>query len=484
VEPPETPGGSCSLTLELIAANGVETQAALSVPAPLVTCRSSSSGREVAGTGRLEGSEVRFRAVLSPDWGVLEWHQPVALALRDGSRVELAGRYVKQTEAASLASARLAFDTVDRELNAVYRRLLAARGPAASSAVRADQRRWLVFRDFTLFDGDNADAVGPGTSAHVREQGRRTLARTRFLAALLEPPGTDPGDTLFADGRSGRVAVRRVGDGLAFAAAVQFPSVNAADAPPSVPCTISGVARPSGPNVWLADPDTMAAFDDTWRPEPLRLAFDPEGRLRVEPAGDQPGRLARVLQGPYAPQRRLAPAEAPLRSLLWRLPARAFDDTTEGLSDAERQSLVLTGAGGTFKVAAETPDRLMLRHHDGHVVVLRLAGASGSAVLVVEQTNGRNLSLQVWRQADAASPIVEWRDALPVLPAGAFFEAGSGAEPIAPGARTRQVIHIDGTGTLRLSLQVDGGSHQPDREFILDWDGFGFVVEQGRRPRP
>jgi uncharacterized protein YecT (DUF1311 family) len=478
VEPPETSGGACYLSLVVLAGNGVETQAATSDQGPPATCRKTPDGHEVVGTSRIEGREIRYRATVTVDWRVLEWTQPAAVALRDGRFFQLAGRYERLTEPMRLASAKAAFDAVDRDLNLVYRRLVASRDPVALTALRADQRRWLAFRDFTLFDGDNAESVGPGTSSHVREQSRRTLARIRFLTALLDPPGSDPGDTLYSDGRSGNVAVRRVGEALAFSARIQFPSLNVVDAPPSVPCSVSGLALPEGANAWLAEPRAMTASDPSWTPDALRLAFDPQGRLRVEAAGRSPGMLARVIQGTYAPQRRLVPAEAPLRSLLWQLPERAFNDTTEGLSDSERRSLVLTGAGGDFAVRAETADRLVLRHHDGLVTLLRFAGADGSAVLAVELSNGRNLSLQVWRQASAAGPFLEWEDAVPVLPVRAFFAADPGAEPGTRLPGGRQVVYIDGTGSLRMSLLEDGRAVSSDYEFVLEWDGFGFVAVQ------
>ncbi len=476
VEPPETPGGACYLSLVVLSGNGVETQAATSDQGPPATCRKTPDGHEVVGTSRIEGREIRYRATGTIGWRVLEWTQPAAVTLRDGSIFELAGRYERLTEPTRLASAKAAFDAVDRELNTVYRRLVASRDPVALTALRADQRRWLAFRDFTLFDGDNAESVGPGTSSHVREQSRRTLARIRFLAALLDPPGSDPGDTLFSDGRSGTVAVRRVGDALTFSAMVQFPSLNVVDAPPSVPCSVSGVALPSGANAWLAAPGAMTASDPVWKPETLRLAFDPQGRLRVEAAGRPPGLLARVIQGTYAPQRRLVPAEAPLRALLWQLPERAFDDTTEGLSDSGRQSLVLTGAGGDFAVRAETADRLVLRHHDGLVTLARFAGAEGGAVLAVEQTNGRSQSVHVWRQTSAGSPFLEWTDAVPVHQVRAFFTADPDGELAARRSRSRPAVYIDDAGALRVCLLVDGGAPSPDHEFVLEWDGFGFVT--------
>lgn len=474
----ETPGGPCHLELVVSAANGIETQAATSTPAPPATCRRTAAGQDVTGRSRLEGRELPYRARLGSDGRVLDWISPESVTLRNGSVHVLAGRYTRLDEPTRVASARASFDAVDRELNAVYRRLLAARPPELVSALRADQRRWLKYRDFTLFDGDDAEAVGPGTSAHLREQGRRTLARVRFLTSLLDPPRTDVGETLFSDGRSGTVAVRRIGDALAFSAVVEVPRLNAPGAPGDVPCRLSGVARPSGPLAWEAHPEAMAVSDKTWTPERLLLSLDGDGRLRIAAAGPQAGMLARVLAGEYAPLRRLTPAEAPLRSLVQELPAQAFDDTTDGLQGAERQSLLVTGSGGSFRIGTETPDHLYLRYPGGHVRIARFPGADGGAVLAVEQANGRNLSVQLWRQTAAREPLVPWEDALPAIPAGDFFASGADKEGAWATAKGRPVTLLDDSGALRQSLQAHEGGAEPDYAFVLAWDGFGFVAER------
>ncbi|MCL4810796.1 MAG: hypothetical protein KJ062_23800, partial [Thermoanaerobaculia bacterium] len=97
-------------------------------------------------------------------------------------------------------------------------------------------------RDFTLLDGDDAASVGPGTATHLRQQGLRTLDRTRYLGALLDPPRTGLGQTLYSDGRSGTIAVRRLGDALAFTASVGIPGFDAPNVPRDVPLRLSGVA--------------------------------------------------------------------------------------------------------------------------------------------------------------------------------------------------------------------------------------------------
>jgi hypothetical protein len=466
-EEPERPGAPCFLELELLAGNRVEVRAA--TPAPTrASCRRTEAGWEISGTSRLEGRELAFRASVRPDGSGLEWTSPRSVTLRDGSVHLLAGRYPRLGEAARAAAARAAFEAVDRELNAVYRRLVAARPPEAVAALRADQRRWLKYRDFTLLDGDDAASVGPGTAPHLRRQGLRTLERLRYLGALLDPPRTALGETLYADGRGGTIAVRRLGDALAFAVRADLPGFDLPNVPRDVPLRVSGVARPSGPSAWEALREAMTVSDATWAPERLRLSLGAGGRLRVEDAGSEAGPLARVLAGDYAPLRRLAPADSPLRAMIADLPAQAFDDTTDGLEGAERQALLSTGSGGSFRIGAESPDRLSLRFPGGHVKVAFFAGAEGGAVLAVEQVNGRNLSVQIWRQVGWGEPFVAWPEGLP--------------------ARGNAVVHLDDSGMVRRTRPGSGGGAAPDRARALAWDGFGFVPEgadaTSRQARP
>lgn len=456
-EEPEAAGAPCFLDLELLAANRVETRAATPTPTR-VSCRRTEAGWEISGTSRLEGRALAFRASVRPDGSALEWASPKSVTLRDGSALPLAGRYPRLGEAARAAAARTAFEAADRELNAVYRRLVAARPPEAVAALRADQRRWLKYRDFTLVDGDDAASVGPGTASHLRQQGLRTLERVRYLGSLLDPPRTALGETLYSDGRGGTIALRRLGNSLAFAVQVGVPGFDVPGVPRDVPVRLTGVARPSDPLAWEALPEAMAVADGTWAPERLPLSLGADGRLRVEAAGKEAGLLARVLAGDYAPLRRLAPAESPLRALVADLPAEAFDETTDGLEGAERQALLTTGSGGSFTIGAESADQLYLRFPGGHVRVAFFPGADGGAVLAVEQVNGRNLSLQLWRQAAWGAPFVAWKEGL--------------------AARGDAAAHLDDSGRIRLTRSGGGGGAAADDARVLSWDGFGFAAER------
>jgi uncharacterized protein YecT (DUF1311 family) len=463
-EEPERPGAPCFLELGLLAANRIEARAATPTPTR-ASCRRTESGWEVSGSSRLEGREIALRASVRPDGSALEWTSPRSVTLRDGSVHALAGRHARLGEPGRAAAAREAFEAADRELNAVYRRLVAARPPEAVAALRADQRRWLRYRDFTLFDGDDAASVGPGTAAHLRQQGLRTLERVRYLGALLDPPRTDLGETLYSDGLGGTIAVRRLGDVLAFTASVGIPGFDVPNVPRDVPLRLGGVARPAGSLAWEALPGAMAVSEKTWAPERLRLSLGAGGRLHVGSAGGEGGPLARVLTGEYAPLRRLAPADAPLRALVSDLPAEAFDDTTDGLEGAERLALLSTGSGGSFTIGAESPDQLLLRFPGGHVRIALFAGTDGGAVLAVEQVNGRNLSVQLWRQAAAGERFVAWTEGL--------------------AARGRGVLHLDDSGTMWRTRPASGGGAASDGTQVLVWDGYGFVAERGEAtPRP
>jgi uncharacterized protein YecT (DUF1311 family) len=456
-EEPERPGAPCFLDLEVLAGNGIEARATTPTPTR-ATCRRTDPGWEVSGTSRLEGRELAFRASVRADGSALEWTSPGSVTLRDGSVHALAGRYPRLSGPARAAIARASFEAADRELNAAYRRLVAARPPEAVAALRADQRRWLKYRDFTLVDGDDADSVGPGTATHLRQQGRRTLERVRYLGALLDPPRGAPGETLFSDGRSGTIAVRRLGDALAFSVRVGIPGFDVPNVPRDVPLRLSGVARPSGSLAWEALPGAMAVSEKTWAPERLRLSLGADGRLRVGAADGEAGLLARVLTGEYAALRRLAPADGPLRALISDLPAQAFDDTTDGLAGAERLALLTTGSGGSFTIGAESPDQLFLRFPGGHARIALFAGTEGSAVLAVEQVNGRNLSVQLWRQAAWGEPFVAWTEGLP--------------------ARGRAVLHLDDSGAILRTRPGSGGGAGPEDTHVLAWDGYGFVAER------
>jgi uncharacterized protein YecT (DUF1311 family) len=468
------------LSLVVLENNGVATRADTQLPNP-ARDRKTKAGIELTGTNRLHGREYRYRANLSRDRSTLEVLEPKSVLLADGTKLELAGRYGDLSEKTRASAARAAFDPIDKELNALYGKLVATLDPAAQERLRAEQRRWLKYRDFTAYfdaDGDFAERVmGPGTAPHFRQQGQRTLERIEFLKSLLaKPPQVETANTLYSDGRGGTFAVGRVDDAVFYSATVWYPHLRDSDeSSHHILCTVSGLARPAGENSWVAKPEDLVATEAAWKAEPLRLVFEPAGGLRVEAAGTA-GRLARVVSGSYHQLRASAPAEEPLRSLLLQLPETAFEETTEGLSSAGKKSLALTGTGGTFKIEKETQDDLVLRHHDGTVELRRLKADDGTAVVAVEQTNGRNLFLHLWRKARAGDPFTLWENVPPKPPVEKFFAKELGDDAARIKGQSHQVIHFDKGQGLRITLEVRLETPQPDYYFSLNWDGCGFAV--------
>ena len=475
------------LSLEVLENNGVGRRADTRMPNP-ARDRKTKAGIELTGTNRLHGREFRYRANLSRDRSTLEMLDPKSVLLADGTKLELAGRYGDLSEGTRASAAKAAFDPIDKELNAVYGKLVAALDPAAQEQLRAEQRRWLKYRDCTMYfdaDGDFAERVmGPGTAPHFRQQGQRTLERIEFLKSLLaKPPLVETANSLYSDGRGGTCAVGRVDDAVFFAVVVEYPHLRDADETlRHLPCTVSGLARPAGENTWLAKPEDLITEEEPLKAEPLRLVFDPAGVLRVEAAGPA-GRLARVVSGSYHRLRASAPAEEPLRSLWCQLPETVLNITTEGLTVAEKRTLALTGTAGIFKIEKETQDRLVLRHPDGTVELRRLKGDDGAAVVAVEQTNGpRNHLMQLWRKARAGDPFSLWENILPKPPVERFFaeELGDDAAKI-KGQSHHVILFEEGTG-LHVGLNVSNlDDRQPDYCFALDWDGFGFAVERKKQ---
>jgi len=240
------------------------------------------------------------------------------------------------------------------------------------------------------------------------------------------------------------------------------------------------LARSAAENTWVATPGDLLTMEGALKAEPLRLVFEPAGLLRADAAGTG-GPLARVVRGSYRRLRAAAPAEEPLRSLLCQLPETAFEETTDGLTTAEIKSLALTGTGGTFKIEKETQDDLVLRHPDGTVELRRLKGNDGAAVVVVEQSNGRNHLMQLWRKARAGDPFTPWEITPPRLPVEEFFAEELGDDAAKINGQSHQVILLEEGTCLRLCLSVVNLENwQPDYSFTLDWDGFGFALQRNQ----
>lgn len=477
--------GDLWFNLTVFGANGVGQRASTSFPVDPAGLREANGGLEFGGTSRLQGREIRVRAVVRRDRSSLEVTEPKSVLLADGTELPLAGRYADLSEEIRASRAKAALKPVDEELNAVYRRLVATLDPTAVEELRADQRRWLNYRDFTVMDSDGPGPDGPGSAPHFRQQARRTIERTAYLRAILsQPPAAGEGGALYSNGRGGTFAVGRIDEAIVFSASLRYPKLHSGDPRWGDDLTLGGLASPAGGTIWLAKPEDIFTEDvsnpDEGTVESLRLAFDPSGRLRVEAADESlpPGPLARVVGGTYHRLEALAPAQEPMRLLLVGLSERAFDDTTEGLESADKKALALTGGGGTFKLEKETADRLILNHHDGRVRLLRLAAADGAVVVAVEQTNGRNLTMQLWRKARAGDALRLWEGALPKPPVEKFFATDLGAGLAKVRDQSAYVYQLHSGHGLDLSLEVRSEKPLPGYHFSLDWDGFGFELER------
>ncbi len=78
--------------------------------------------------------------------------------------------------------------------------------------------------------------------------------------------------------------------------------------------------------------------------------------------------------------------------------------------------------------------------------------------------NGRNLSVQLWRQAAWGEPFVAYPEGLAALGRG--------------------VLHLDDSGTLRQTRSGSGSGRASDDTRVLAWDGFGFVAERADAAAP
>lgn len=91
-----------------------------------------------------------------------------------------------QSQNALTRQATEAFDQADAELNAVYRKLMAAIPEARRARLKEAQRAWIVFRDA---DGRFAASAMEGGSAYpmiyAGSRARLTQERTRYLTDLL-----------------------------------------------------------------------------------------------------------------------------------------------------------------------------------------------------------------------------------------------------------------------------------------------------------
>lgn len=76
--------------------------------------RKTKAGIELSGTIRQHGQEFPYRANVSHDRSTLEVLEPKSLLLADGTKLEVAGRFGDLSEKSRAASAKAAFDRIDK----------------------------------------------------------------------------------------------------------------------------------------------------------------------------------------------------------------------------------------------------------------------------------------------------------------------------------------------------------------------------------
>ncbi len=177
----------------------------------------------------------------------------------------------------------------------------------------------------------------------------------------------------------------------------------------------------------------------------------------------------------------VGPADEPMRAVLARLPAAIFDDTTEGLSEPDKRTLLLTGASDFFQLEEPATDFVRVRYRDGQVDLRRFSRADGGAVIAVATANLRARSFGLWRISAADKTPQSWplEQALPPLGASDFYQDPDDAAAASRGLLEFSLrpnlaeIHADWT---RLK---DGP--EPDIDIDLVWNGVGFdVIRSGR----
>jgi uncharacterized protein YecT (DUF1311 family) len=320
----------------------------------------------------------------------LQWLQPRRLAMPDGTLVELAGSHALLSEEVRLALAEARFRIADGRLNELYRLLRAGRAPEWFADLRHNQRRWLKQRDHFIADGDDYHLNGPGTTAFIREQTRRTRQRILFLEALAQPASAvSANGSRFGDGLGWELRLAPVVDGRSFFDLRGAHHHNNGDKL-QLPPLLCGPAAREGNDGWVLRGTGVGGKGSSGEHEPLTLIVDGGGGLLYRI--DDPSwslRLYRLGE--------LSPAQLPLPHLLLRLPPEAFDDATEGMNHAEKIALLERGESTFYRLEEQGADYLRVGYRDGAIDIRRYPGADGGAVLAVTISNVRARTFQLWR---------------------------------------------------------------------------------------
>jgi len=428
--------------------------------------------------GPVRGTAVKVRVLFEKDDTALLWRQPSQLKAVDGASVEIAGRHLRLNEASRRAAAERHFALADKDLNNVYLRLRRAMPSEDFAELRLNQRKWLKYRDRFIADGDDSEINGPGSIPFRQAQTARTLERTDFLLALERTPKDDPplagrySDGIDWELRLGEIP--QVGDHLLFVLQYSLSQRRGLEWP--LPVIVSGCgSRNEDGRSWALDGK-----------EVNEISSDIEEALSLTPAADL---RSLMMSGSNLPSfgirlRRVAdvgPADEPMRAVLMRLPAAVFDETTEGLSEAGKTELALTGASGPFRLEEPATDFLRILYRDGQVDFCRFQGADGGAVIAVATANLRARGFGLWRISAADKTPQSWPldQALPPMGASDFYQDPDDAAAASRGlpefSLRPKLAEIHAAWT-RLK---DG----PEVDFDIDlvWDGAGFEIVRTRR---
>lgn len=420
------------------------------------------------GEGWARGAPERVRLRLGPASDSLQWLSPSHLRKGDGRSLAIARSFAVLDPAARLSKAREQFAQADTALNQAYAELRGILAAEDFAEVRANQRRWLKFRDWFVADGDDAGINGPGTVPHLRLQTERTLDRVRFLKGLGQPRSEPQLSGRYSDGMDRELRIRLIPtvDRHAFFSLIaEIPALH--DGGGMQPISVAGRASPDAQaRSWTASGDGVSA-------NPVVTG---DSELLIEPALDFESIWLSSATAPFFTDRlwfvgELQPATEPMREILLRLPASVFDHTTEGLSERSKTPLLLAGYYEPFTLTEAGLDYARLRYPDGQVDIRRYALANGNALIAIATRNVRALQFELWQldRGDAPARRVELVDQLPSFQRDDFYrDAHDAGDGMVEYALSDQIDEI----TVDWREAMD--ERPPEFRFRLYWDGDGF----------
>lgn len=424
---------------------------------------------EFAGSGLAEGRLVSVRVAVANDDSSLQWLQPAALPGSREHTVRVSGKYTALGAGDRLAATKEHFQAADKELNRAYNQLRERMATEDFVQLRANQRRWLKFRDWFVVDGDDFGINGPGTVPYIRLQTARTLDRAAFLEGLGEPRAEPVLSGVYSDGMDRELRLRAiptVDEHVFFTLSSALPQIH--DGQFDEPIVVAGVASPSEvANVWKATAASVSR----------NPVVQENGELLIASALDFTSVDVNSAESVVLSDRlyfvaELRPAAEPMREILLRLPSAILDHTTEGLSERAKTPLLLGGYYEPFRLSEHGVDHARLSYREGQVDVHRFALADGAALVAVATRNVRAHKFELWRiSAQSEAPMrVELNEYLPKLGATDFY-ADADADSYQGWIEYRLSAALNEVGA-RWNPPMDGP--EPDYRFDLYWDGYGF----------